>query len=104
MSNSYPATSILTILTPFLLLLVIFLMGGGHGYYEPAIVLFPTGLISFSLFDEIIIPFMVLAVIQYPVYGLLIDKSNNKRKILWCIIGFHVGLTLITFFTVKDLL
>jgi hypothetical protein len=104
MSNSYPTTSLLTILTPLLLFLVMFLMGGGHGYYEPAIILFPTGLISFSLFDEIVIPFMILAVIQYPVYGLLIDKSNNKRKTLLYIIGFHVGLTLITFFTVKEYL
>lgn len=104
MSSSYPTTSLLTLLTPFLLLLVVFLMGGGHGYYEPAIILFPTGLISFSLFNEIVIPFMILAVIQYPIYGLLIDKSKNKQKTLLFIIVFHVGLTIITFLTVKEYL
>ena len=103
MNSSYKTTLILTALTPILLFGVLFLMGGGHGYFEPAIILFPTGLISFSIFDEIILPFIILAIVQFPVYGLLIDKSNNKRRTLFMILGIHIELALITFSTVKNL-
>jgi hypothetical protein len=104
MFDRYLITTILTLLTPVLLLFVMFLMGGGHGFYEPAIVLFPTGLVSLSIFHEIIIPFRVLAVIQFPLYGLLIDKSRDKYRTLLLIIGFHLALALITFFALKDTL
>jgi hypothetical protein len=103
MISKYRTTLLLALLTPFLSIGVVFLMGGGHGYYGPGIVLFPAGLISFSLVGRLEIPFIILAVLQFPAYGLIIDKSNNKHKALWLIIGFHIALVLITFSTVKDL-
>ncbi len=62
--TKYRATSLLALLTPFLLMGVVFLMDGGHGYYRPAIVLFPTGLISFSLVGRLEIPYVILSILQ----------------------------------------
>lgn len=55
-------------------------MGGGHGTYVPAIMIFPFGLISFVLFDKLITPFVILAILQFPIYGLLVDYSISKGK------------------------
>jgi hypothetical protein len=103
MINKYQTTTRLSILTPFLLIGVIFLMGGGHGFYAPGILLFPTGLISFSIYHELQIPFIILAIIQYPVYGLIIDKSINKPKSILFILLFHLGLSLLVFMTTNEL-
>jgi hypothetical protein len=103
MISKYRTTSTLALLTPVLLIGVVFLMGGGHGFHGPAIMLFPTGLISFSLVGSLEIPFMILAVLQFPIYGFLIDKSDNKPITLLLIISFHMILALVTLFTIKDL-
>ncbi|GAA4306561.1 hypothetical protein GCM10023183_21870 [Nibribacter koreensis] len=79
------------------------MIGGGHGYYSPAIILFPTGMISFSFFGELRPAFTILAICQFPIYGLLIDMITNKQKTLCLIASFHIGLVLLIFLTVKDL-
>jgi hypothetical protein len=61
------------------------------------------GAISFSLTGELEIPFIMLAVLQFPVYGFLIDKAINTQKIMLLITGFHMGLALIILLTAKDL-
>jgi hypothetical protein len=76
-----------------------FYSGGGHGYYEPAILLFPAGLISILIFNEIAMPFIILAIIQYPVYGLMMDRSFNKRKTQLFILAFHFVLVILIFMT-----
>lgn len=88
----------LSLLTIPLLFVAILFMGGGHGTYIPAMALFPFGLISTILFDRITMPFVVLAIIQYPLYGLIIDKARqaNKSKIVWPIlIAVHIILALL---------
>ena len=103
MTRSYKTTSTLSILTPFLLIGVFLLMGGGHGYYAPGIFLFPTGLISFSIFNRLEVPFIILGILQFPLYGLLIDRAGNKAKTALIILAFHIGLALLTFMTTNDL-
>ena len=82
------------LLTPVLLVLAIYLMGGGHGFIEPAIFLFPTGLVSILIFDSIELPFIILAVLQYPVYGWMIDSSRNNRMSCYLIVAFHISLVI----------
>ncbi|GAB2781897.1 hypothetical protein GCM10027275_27070 [Rhabdobacter roseus] len=103
MKSNYKTTTTLSILTPFLLIGVFLLMGGGHGTYVPGILLFPTGLISFSIFHRLEIPFIIIGILQYPFYGLLIDRAKNKPKVTLIILAFHFGLVILTFITTNDL-
>lgn len=86
-----------SILTPLLLLIVIFLMGGGHGTYIPADVLFPFGMIGTVFQDEITTPFIILGFIQFPVYGYLLDRTKNN-KLKYCIPIIHFVLMIVIFF------
>lgn len=56
-------------------LVVLFLSGGGHGSNKPLIMLFPFSMIPtlFPTRNELI--FSLLAIAQFPVYGLLIDLA-----------------------------
>ncbi|RZK54153.1 MAG: hypothetical protein EOO91_16395 [Pedobacter sp.] len=90
-------TVILSILTPILLIITIIFMGGGHGNYQQAIVLFPTGLLSILMFNRIEIGFVIIAIIQYPLYGFLIDKATDKKKMILILLLFHIALALSIF-------
>ncbi len=103
MTKKYKTTLILTILTPVLLAIVVLLTGGGHGYYSPGIVLFPTSLVSFSIFGRLEFPFVVLGIIQYPIYGFIIDRLTNKQKATLTIFTVHIVLVIITFLTTKNM-
>ncbi len=66
--------------------------------FEPAIILFPFGLIGILCSRGIELPFVILAIFQYPVYGLLIDIIGNKKSLNWTIISiatFHIVLSLV---------
>ena len=98
MTQSYRWTIRLSLLTIPLLFIAVFFAGGGHGTYIPAIGLFPFGLLSTLLFDRITIPFVALAIIQYSVYGFIIDRGTviNKSKIvLPLLIIVHILLAVI---------
>jgi hypothetical protein len=66
--------------TPFLLFAGIASGGAGHGNYFLAKVFFPFTMLSTLIFGSIIGPFIALAVVQYPLYGLLLGAANEKRK------------------------
>ncbi len=96
------------IATPFLFLAGLLSAGAGHGDYIAAIILFPYPLLSAVLRQAIFHPpfgdsqpfdtvFLLLAVIQFPIYGLLI--SLVKRKLIFIIvIGIlHLVFSAITF-------
>ena len=84
MIRNYRWTIRLSFLTIPLLFIAFLFADGGHGSYIPAMGLFPFGLISTLLFNRITIPFVVVAIIQYPVYEFIIDKVTviNKCKIV----------------------
>lgn len=100
----YKNTLGLTALTPVFIVISVFLAGGGHGYYSPAIFMFPTALISFSIANELLMPFIVLGIVQFPVYGLLLDNLQNKRATWFVLITFHLLLVALVFYTTKDVL
>ncbi|MFV8345598.1 hypothetical protein [Flavobacterium sp. ZB4P13] len=83
-------------LTPILILIAIFLAGGGHGYFEPIFILFPFSCISIIFFNEINLLFIFIALIQYPIYGLLLDKMKVKN-IAFFIILAHLFLAITTY-------
>ena len=88
----YVNTTILTLVTPLLIALVVYSAGGGHGSYFPSLVLFPSGCVSFSLFGEVTVPFIFAALLQFPMYGLIIDKSRKKLLAFAAVVVYHIGL------------
>ena len=68
------------IVTPVLLIIAVFFMGGGHGTYIPAMFLFPWGMVNTIWQDHLTDLSIILSILQYPVYGIFIDKSLRSRK------------------------
>ena len=49
--------------------------GAGHGTYLPAKLLFPYTMLSTVLFGSISDSFVIIAVVQFPVYGLILGLA-----------------------------
>jgi hypothetical protein len=69
-------------LTPFMWFLGLMSSGAGHGDYFLAKILFPYTLLAWQLFTSSREFFFVIAIIQYPAYGLLMGVANLYRKSL----------------------
>jgi hypothetical protein len=70
------------VLTPICLLLGIASGGVGHGDYVLARILFPYTMLSALLFDVISAPFILLAVLQFPLYGFALGKAAERKRFL----------------------
>ena len=95
MTTNYRWTIRFSLLTPLLLIIAVFLMGGGHGWFEPAMAIFPWGMVGIIWQDRISIPFIIMGVLQYPIYGILIDKTKDKaysNTMAFLIIVMHLIL------------
>jgi len=77
-------------LTPVKLFLGLLSAGAGHGDYFLAKLLFPYTMLSAVRFDYIPQSFMVFAIIQYPLYGLVVGVANLKRRLLVAAIALAV--------------
>lgn len=103
MIKQYKWTVKLCLLTPLLLIIVFFAMGAGHGTYIPAMGLFPFGMLGVLFQDRISVPFIIVAIIQYPLYGFIVDKANSSQQLrlsLLTILMAHIALaTLILMLT-----
>ena len=75
------------VLTPVCLLLGLASAGVGHGDYFLARILFPVTMISAVIFDSITIPFLILAVAQFPIYGVVLGTANVKSKLPRAAVG-----------------
>jgi hypothetical protein len=85
-------TSFITII---LLMIVVISMGGGHGTYLPAKVVYPITMIISILSKNGIGTFaIIIAIIQIPAYALVLNK---KPKRIFYIIGIHIILVIICF-------
>jgi hypothetical protein len=68
------------IVTPIFLYLGIVSGGAGHGNYLLAKILFPFTMLSTRAFGSIIAPFIILAIIQFPLYGFILGAANVRRR------------------------
>ena len=62
-------------------------MGGGHGFFWPAKIVYPYSMIISVLNNQIGILAIVIAVIQIPIYGIIVTK---KPKWTYLILGIHI--------------
>lgn len=95
----YKFTLILTALTPFLIVIAVFLSGGGHGYFEPLIFLFPFSAVSMLFFNEINLFFAMLSLVQYPVYGFIIERSKTRKRkgAVLLIASIHISIAVVVY-------
>jgi hypothetical protein len=87
-------------LTPFMLLIGLMSAGAGEGDYLLAKVLFPYSMLSTAAFHAITRSFFLLAVVQYPLYGLLAGVANLRGKLLICglaLVIVHVATVIASF-------
>lgn len=62
-----------------LLLLSLYLTGGGHGYYVPLLICFPWMGLGLVLLPDAAWP-VALGLLQYPLYGLALDQSATTNQ------------------------
>ena len=74
------------VLTPIALLLGVGSGGAGHGDYRLAMMLFPYTMLSTVVFDSITVPFIVLAIIQWPLYGAALGYANQRGRFVRVVI------------------
>lgn len=101
MTKQYKWTLILCLLTPLLLTVAVFSMGAGHGTYMPAMGLFPFGMFGILWQDSISLPFILIAILQYPIYGFIIDKSFLARRQKLIALALLLSHVLLAFLVIK---
>ena len=69
---------LLLALTPVFLMVGFLSAGAGHGHYLFAKVLFPFTMLSTVFLDSITLPFLLLALVQFPVYGFIMGLANVR--------------------------
>jgi uncharacterized membrane protein len=77
------------IATPFLLLVGIASAGSGHGDYLWTKVLFPYTMFSTIFLHSITTVFVVIALAQFPVYGLVLCLIHEKKYMGFAIVAVH---------------
>ncbi|WP_269525990.1 hypothetical protein [Coraliomargarita parva] len=89
------------LVTPVALLLSIMSAGAGHGNYLAAKFLYPYSMVSTYFFESIMLPFVVLAFVQYPVYGCLFGRAyvaKKERFAAWSVCVLHVVCVVLLYF------
>lgn len=91
--------------TPFFLLLGVTSAGAGHGTYFPAKILFPFTMLSTVVSGSITMPFILLAIAQFPLYGVAFGLANIKDKLLRLVVGLlslHAIVVALCFLLTKE--
>ncbi|MBS7252356.1 hypothetical protein [Flavobacterium branchiicola] len=91
-SERYKWTIRFLILTPLLLLATMIIAGGGHGFIQPVFALFPFATFQCIWSKDLSFINFIIGVVQFPIYGLCIDKSSNKIKTWIIILILHILL------------
>lgn len=81
-------------------LVAIALAGGGHGTYHAAKCLFPYTMISTGFLHAITLPFIVLACVQFPAYGVILSVANKRGKlgpVALGVVTVHLAMTALAF-------
>jgi hypothetical protein len=88
------------LLTPVAILCGVASGGAGHGDYFIAKLLFPVTMLSTVVFGSITPPFILLAFLQFPIYGWFIAsglRPGTRRLHLWVPIGIHFAALTLNF-------
>jgi len=90
------------VITPSALMLAIVSAGAGHGSYLPAKVLFPYTMLSTHLSGKISTTFLALAIMQFPLYGVILTVAARfgiRSFLIMClfILLAHVGAVTMCF-------
>lgn len=73
--------------TPPAVSLAIISAGAGHGHYEFARLLYPYSMLLTRLAGDIITPLlMVLALLQFPLYGAAMGFAATKGQTAWAVV------------------
>lgn len=89
-SRAFLSLVIALLITPVFLFAGLASAGAGHGDYLWAKILFPFTLLSFRVSGTITNPFIALAIVQFPLYGLLLANANAKRRYLPSLVALLV--------------
>ncbi|HMH45910.1 MAG TPA: hypothetical protein VK557_20650 [Pyrinomonadaceae bacterium] len=71
------------VIAPILLGIAALPGGVGHGTYVPAVILFPFAALTVVALDHFFdasIPMMIIAALQFPIYGLLISWARSRSR------------------------
>ncbi|MBL0136722.1 MAG: hypothetical protein IPP79_23460 [Chitinophagaceae bacterium] len=96
MDANYKWSIHFSILTPVLAFICILLMGGGHGCFTPAMLLFPWATFNTIWQDHLSMSLMCIGAFQFILYGVLIDKkrgSKNQKFVIASILFSHLILS-----------
>ena len=94
--TKYKWTINLTIAAPMILICSVIIAGGGHGFADQLFILFPWTYISKFIDSQIL--FILIGLIQFPIYGLLYDQSVQKNKTVFTITIIHFLLAIVILF------
>jgi hypothetical protein len=86
--------------TPILAVVVVVAAGGGHGSYCLAKLLFPYTMASTAFTSYITQPIVWLGVLQFPVYGLILDwahSSGRQGQYAIALVGIHLAFVALAF-------
>src|SRR5690242_17468490 len=78
------------IVTPVALVLGMMSAGLGHGDYFLAKWLFPYTMLSTVLFGSITIPFLLLGIAQFPIYGFLVSREKKPFETMMLLGLIHL--------------
>jgi hypothetical protein len=76
--------------TPICLFLAAVSTGAGHGTYLWAKILFPYTMLSTLILESITTPFILLAIIQFPLYGIALGIAGKRHRLSHMIIALLV--------------
>ncbi len=88
------------LVAPAALILGVLSSGAGHGDYLIAKLLFPMTMVSTLLLGSITTPFILLAVMQYPIYGWFVGdalRPESRRLGLWLVLAVHFSTLVLNF-------
>ena len=86
-------TLYIILITFLILTFVVLAMGGGHGTFLPAKLIYPYSMIITLMNNQIGILSIIIAIIQIPLYSIAINK---KSKWTFLILGIHIVSTIIS--------
>jgi hypothetical protein len=101
----WPSFAVMMTLTPFFLLVGYSSAGAGHGSYFFAKVLFPFTILSTIAFHMITVPFLIVGLVQFPIYGIFLGIMN-RMELGWpaivALATFHLGAIAACFILVGE--